>query len=74
MPAYIRKPQPAFAGLTLERVLSFRPALAVWGIGAGAAVALFASDIPLFQKDVLQKIPVINSYFTDKTPDSDKPF
>lgn len=57
-----------------------------WGGGAGIAVALFMSPVPLFQKDVLRKIPVvrlidwcaadgqIKDYFTDKTPACDKPF
>lgn len=32
---------------------------AVWGVGAGAAVAYLMSDVPVFQKDVLLKIPVV---------------
>ncbi|ORY35806.1 hypothetical protein BCR39DRAFT_34208 [Naematelia encephala] len=61
MPPFVRKPQPSFAGFTPERLSGFRPSLVGWGVAAGAAVALFMSDIPVFQKDVLRKIPVDTS-------------
>jgi hypothetical protein len=35
------------------------PAL-IWGIAAGGAVSLFMSDVPLFKKDVLMKVPVVS--------------
>lgn len=43
-----------------RRLSRWRPTLAIWGVGAGVAVALFMSDVPLFQKDVLKKIPVVS--------------
>ncbi|OCF38021.1 ubiquinol-cytochrome c reductase subunit 10 [Kwoniella heveanensis BCC8398] len=54
--------------------MGWRTPLVFWGVAAGAAVSLFLSDVPLFKKDVLIKIPVVSNYFIDKTPDSDKPF
>jgi hypothetical protein len=35
------------------------PSLALWGVGIGAAVTLFMSPTPIFQKDVLHKIPLV---------------
>jgi len=37
----------------------FRSSVIFWGAGAGFAVSLFLSSVPLFKKDVLQKIPVV---------------
>ena len=33
--------------------------LGLWGIGVGAAVSLFMSDVPVFKQDVLLKIPFV---------------
>ena len=33
----------------------------VWGVGIGLAVTLFLSDVPLFQRDVLKKIPAVSA-------------
>lgn len=41
--------------------MRWRAPLAFWGIGAGAAVSLFLSDVPIFQRDVLKKIPVVSA-------------
>lgn len=32
----------------------------IWGAGAGLAVTLFMSSVPVFQKDVLKKIPAVS--------------
>ncbi|AFR94333.2 ubiquinol-cytochrome c reductase subunit 10 [Cryptococcus neoformans] len=74
MPAYIRRTQLGFAGITPERLRFWGPSAAVWGVAAGAAVSFYLSEVPIFQKDVLIKVPVVGSYFKDTTPDSDKPF
>ncbi|KAM0754641.1 hypothetical protein T439DRAFT_321673 [Meredithblackwellia eburnea MCA 4105] len=68
------KSQLFLGPLTIPKVLKWSPILALWGGAAVGAGALFLSPIPRFQRDVLQKIPGIAGYFTDKTPDSDKPF
>jgi ubiquinol-cytochrome c reductase subunit 10 len=39
----------------------FRSSLIGWGVTAGVAVSLFMSPVPLFQKDVLQKIPFVST-------------
>ncbi|KAK9896217.1 hypothetical protein P389DRAFT_196319 [Cystobasidium minutum MCA 4210] len=80
----ILKPETRFApalkaarvqvgGVTPSLFARWLPILGVWGVGAGAAVLLFASDIPKFKSDILDRIPVVREYFVDKTPDSDKP-
>jgi hypothetical protein len=33
--------------------------LGLWGIGVGAAISLFMSDVPVFKQDVLLKIPFV---------------
>jgi hypothetical protein len=38
----------------------FRPTLAIWGVTLGLGVSLYLSDVPLFQKDVLRKVPVVS--------------
>ncbi|EJT98453.1 hypothetical protein DACRYDRAFT_57596 [Dacryopinax primogenitus] len=48
--------------------------LCLWGAAAGTFVTLLMSPVPLFQKDVLLKIPGIKDFFEDTTPISDKPF
>lgn len=39
------------------------PSFALWGAAAGGAVTLFLSPVPIFQADVLKKIPVVSTYF-----------
>ncbi|WRT70114.1 uncharacterized protein IL334_007108 [Kwoniella shivajii] len=74
MPSFIRRSQFGLNGFNAERISRWGTPLALWGVAAGAAVSLFLSDVPLFKKDVLIKVPVVGNYFIDKTPDSDKPF
>ncbi|KAG8930634.1 hypothetical protein FRC03_001853 [Tulasnella sp. 419] len=68
------KPRPSFLGITSVGAKGWVPSLALWGAGAGTAVALLMSATPLFKNDVLVKIPVIGSYYEDKTLASDRPF
>ncbi|WVQ77486.1 hypothetical protein IAR50_007172 [Cryptococcus sp. DSM 104548] len=74
MPAFVRRSQFAFAGLSTERLSKWGPSLVFWGAGAGTFVSLLLSEVPLFQKDILRKVPVVGQYWVDTTPDSDKPF
>ncbi|KAF9532327.1 ubiquinol-cytochrome-c reductase complex subunit-domain-containing protein [Crepidotus variabilis] len=48
--------------------------LGIWGASLGAFGVLALSVTPLFRREVLQKVPVLGSYYEDKTPASDKPF
>ncbi|GMK59185.1 hypothetical protein CspeluHIS016_0702000 [Cutaneotrichosporon spelunceum] len=68
------KSQPHLGRVTPELLRPFGSSLVIWGAGAGIAVALFMSSVPIFQRDVLDKIPVVRDYFVDDTPESDKPF
>ncbi|PWN93223.1 hypothetical protein FA10DRAFT_298633 [Acaromyces ingoldii] len=66
--------QPHVGRFAVENVYKWLPTFAVWGVGLGGAVTLFMSQVPLFQNDVLKKIPIVAGYFEDTTPDEDKPF
>ncbi|KAH8107022.1 cytochrome b-c1 complex subunit 10 [Cristinia sonorae] len=48
--------------------------LGLWGAGAGVAALYLLSVTPLVKREVLVKVPVLGSYWEDKTPASDKPF
>ncbi|KII88689.1 hypothetical protein PLICRDRAFT_162015 [Plicaturopsis crispa FD-325 SS-3] len=48
--------------------------LAVWGVGGATAALFLLSVTPLVKREFLSKVPVLGSYYQDKTPDSDKPF
>jgi len=50
------------------------PSLAVWGVGAGIMALYALSVTPLVKREVLVKVPVLGSYYEDKTPASDKFF
>ncbi|RSH82540.1 uncharacterized protein EHS24_007520 [Apiotrichum porosum] len=65
---------PHFGRFSAEFFRPFGPSLMFWGAGAGVAVSLFMSPVPIFQRDVLHRFPFLKDYFTDKTPDCDKPF
>ncbi|KAI8097712.1 ubiquinol-cytochrome-c reductase complex subunit-domain-containing protein [Halteromyces radiatus] len=54
---------PHFGLITPEKLIRVAPSLALWGAGAGTALALLGSDIPLVKKDVLSKIPVVGNYW-----------
>ncbi|UZJ57198.1 hypothetical protein CBS101457_006518 [Exobasidium rhododendri] len=66
--------QPHAGHFTRENFFKWVPSLALWGGAGGGAVMLFMSQVPIFQSDVLMKLPGLKAYYTDKTPDSDKPF
>lgn len=51
------------AGLTPEVIAKYQPTLIAWGAGVGVAATLFLSSVPIFKADVLDKIPVVRSYF-----------
>ncbi|BGP20898.1 hypothetical protein JCM10213v2_009063 [Rhodosporidiobolus nylandii] len=65
-----------------SQVLGFTPAfgaklipnLALWGFAGVGALVVVGSSLPRFRNDILLSIPGLSSYYTDKTPDSDKPF
>ena len=56
--------------LNLKLTMMSRPpggfdlaALGFWGVGAGATVAYLMSDVPLFRKDILNKLPIVSFLF-----------
>ncbi|EDR11327.1 uncharacterized protein LACBIDRAFT_316050 [Laccaria bicolor S238N-H82] len=63
---------PLNATLTVSR--RWATSLGVWGVGAGTAALLLLSVTPLVKREVLVKVPVLGSYYEDKTPACDKPF
>ncbi|KAH7929781.1 hypothetical protein BV22DRAFT_1080414 [Leucogyrophana mollusca] len=50
------------------------PSLSIWGIGAGTAALFVLSVTPVVRNGLLVKVPVLGTYYEDKTPASDKPF
>lgn len=61
------RPQPVFqphvGRFAQENVLKWTKTLAFWGAGLGGAVTLFLSSVPIFQHDVLDKIPFVRQYY-----------
>jgi hypothetical protein len=61
-----------FSRYILIKMLNFSaPSLATWGAGAGSALLLLGSDVPLMKKDILSKIPVVGSYWAIPTAESE---
>ncbi|KAF7353622.1 hypothetical protein MVEN_01046800 [Mycena venus] len=48
--------------------------MGAWAFGIGSGVFLLLSVTPLVRREVLVKVPLLKSYYEDKTPASDKPF
>ncbi|KZT43972.1 hypothetical protein SISSUDRAFT_1124153 [Sistotremastrum suecicum HHB10207 ss-3] len=67
-------PLPPYARLVPQASRKWVPSLGIWGAGAGTAVLFLLSVTPLVKREFLVKVPVLGSYYADKTPDSDKPF
>ncbi|RUS19655.1 ubiquinol-cytochrome-c reductase complex subunit-domain-containing protein, partial [Endogone sp. FLAS-F59071] len=63
MPVSRIRSNPSFLGVTPEKVIRLAPNAAVWGVAAGVGILFFANGVPIFQRDILQKIPVIGSYW-----------
>ncbi|KAI9274642.1 cytochrome b-c1 complex subunit 10 [Phascolomyces articulosus] len=59
---------PHFGIFSVEKLIRVAPTLAVWGAGAGTAVALFGSDVPLVKKDILSRVPIAGAYFEVPEP------
>ncbi|CAL1704346.1 unnamed protein product [Somion occarium] len=53
---------------------TWAPSAIFWGAAAGIYGLYFLSVTPLVKREFLVKVPVIGSYYEDKTPASDKPF
>ncbi|KAG8751233.1 hypothetical protein FRC14_008056 [Serendipita sp. 396] len=61
-------------GFSAAGFQSWRPALALWGVGTGVTLSLLLSNTPIFKNDVLTKIPLFGNIWVDNTPAEDKPF
>ncbi|KAJ3503420.1 hypothetical protein NLJ89_g8443 [Agrocybe chaxingu] len=66
-------PQSTVAA-TVTATKRWVPTLGIWGASAGAGALLLLSVTPLVRRELLEKVPVLGSYYQDKTPASDKPF
>ncbi|KAG2133855.1 ubiquinol-cytochrome-c reductase complex subunit-domain-containing protein [Suillus cothurnatus] len=64
-------PPTRFASTLVKR---WGPTLGIWGVGAGTAALFLLSVTPVVKKGFLVNIPLLGSYYEDKTPASDKPF
>ncbi|GLB35107.1 putative ubiquinol-cytochrome-c reductase complex subunit (QCR10) [Lyophyllum shimeji] len=70
-PIYHPQPPTRVAVNTLK---PWAPSIGMWSVGIGSAALLVLSVTPLVKREVLVKVPVLGSYFEDRTPPSDKPF
>ncbi|KAF9462869.1 cytochrome b-c1 complex subunit 10 [Collybia nuda] len=59
---------------SLNATKRWSSSLGIWGVGAGTAALFLLSVTPLVKRELLVKIPMVGSYYEDKTPASDKPF
>ncbi|KAI5926186.1 ubiquinol-cytochrome-c reductase complex subunit-domain-containing protein [Camillea tinctor] len=66
--------QPNVAGWTMKQFAGLGIKSGAFGGVALFAVIFYASGIPRVQKDILQKVPFIGSYFINEIPASDNPF
>lgn len=66
--------QPHIAGLTVKSAMPIGIKTAGFGGVALFAVIFYASGIPKVQRDILQKIPFVGSYFINEIPPEDNPF
>ncbi|KAI1328355.1 ubiquinol-cytochrome-c reductase complex subunit-domain-containing protein [Xylariaceae sp. FL0255] len=66
--------QPNVAGITLKQATGLGFKAGAFGAVALFTVIFFASGIPRIQKDILQKVPFVGSYFIKEVPASDNPF
>ncbi|KAI9476422.1 MAG: cytochrome b-c1 complex subunit 10 [Benjaminiella poitrasii] len=55
--------EPHFKFVSASKVFRATPSLAVWGAAAAAGLALFALDVPIVRKDVLNRLPMVGRYF-----------
>ncbi|KUI68633.1 Cytochrome b-c1 complex subunit 10 [Cytospora mali] len=66
--------QPHLAGFTGKQAFTLGVKTAGFGGVALFAVIFYASGIPKVQRDVLQKVPFVGSYFINEIPPEDNPF
>jgi len=70
-------PTPAtrrLGSFTLDTAKRWTGSLGVWGVGVGTALVFVLSVTPKVKNTLLLNIPMLSSYYEDKTPASDKPF
>ncbi|WBW71274.1 ubiquinol-cytochrome-c reductase complex, Reiske ISP-associated subunit Qcr10 [Schizosaccharomyces osmophilus] len=76
VPFFFNKPlyrvQPHVSFITPERTAKTIPAISRWTLAAGAAVFLFAMQVPKVKSTILQPIAFLGDHFKDKTPEEDK--
>ncbi|KAI0597418.1 ubiquinol-cytochrome-c reductase complex subunit-domain-containing protein [Biscogniauxia sp. FL1348] len=66
--------QPNIAGWTMKQITGLGLKTGAFGGVALFAVIFYASGIPRVQRDILQKVPFIGSYFINEIPASDNPY
>ncbi|KAI8629341.1 ubiquinol-cytochrome-c reductase complex subunit-domain-containing protein [Xylariaceae sp. FL1651] len=66
--------QPNIAGLTPKQLATLGFRAGAYGGVALFAVIYYASGIPKVKKDILQKIPLLGTYYTEEVIASDNPF
>jgi len=47
---------------------------ATFGVATGIAVVFFGEEIPPMRRDILERLPIIGSYWNRDIPPEDNPF
>ncbi|KAF9228640.1 hypothetical protein BS17DRAFT_744590 [Gyrodon lividus] len=65
---------PSPYSITRAWAKRWAPSLGIWGVGVGTTAVFLLSVTPVIKNGILIKLPLLGSYYEDKTPASDKPF
>jgi len=52
----------------------YLPMAATFGVATGIAVVFFGEEIPPMRRDILERLPIIGSYWNRDIPPEDNPF
>ncbi|PSS25472.1 hypothetical protein M430DRAFT_16190 [Amorphotheca resinae ATCC 22711] len=63
-----------YRGWTVQSAARLGATLGAFGGVAGFFALFFFGEVPRVRQDILQKVPVIGSYFVREIPASDNPF
>jgi len=65
---------PNFNGINPLRAYRFGKTAAGFGAVAGVFALFFFAEVPKVRHDIMEKMPIIGSYFTVEVPPEDNPF
>jgi len=68
------KIQPNFHGISLGRAARFTKTAGFFGAATGIFALFFFAGVPRVRTDILEKVPILGSYFHHEIPPEDNPF